>query len=245
MQNRIIFRKWLHRHSQSRIPASGKTSLLLVLLVLSATHAHTADIADSCAQLAQHASVKIIYTDLPMSEDHSHAAAALKALSGNTLGRQHNVYGLTYAKPKLDYEIRASFAESSRGKVCMAPDVTIKAGFTAMKIYLAQEIPDSCRKGIIREHELEHVATWKAHLRAGTRLMETPLRQAFAKSRVYESRSLAEQDLQPWVDEVVKPLKHQLFQHLINAQRAIDSPLSYGNVETRLRACPPTQGGKL
>lgn len=62
---------------------------------------------------------------------------------------------------------------------------------------------------------------------------------------MYESRNLAEQDLQPWVEEVAKPLERQLFQNLANAQRAIDSPLSYGYVETRLRARPPTQGGNL
>ena len=219
--------------------------LMLALLVLPATHAHAADIEDYCEQLARRASVKIIYMDLPMSEDHSHTAASLKVLSGNVLGQQHNVYGLTYAKPKLDYEIRANFSKSPEGKICMIPDVTIKAGFTAMNVYLAKEIPDSCRKRIIREHELEHVATWKSHLRAGTKLIENPLRQAFAKPRVYESKSLAEQDLRPWVDEVIKPLERRLFQSLTNAQLAIDSPLSYGYVETRLRACPPTQGGNL
>jgi len=74
-----------------------------------------------------------------------------------------------------------------------------------MKVHLAQEVTSSCRRQIIREHEYEHVAAWKSHMRAGTRLLENPLRVAFSEPRYYESSIAAEQDLKPWVSSMLNP----------------------------------------
>ncbi|MDO9233256.1 MAG: hypothetical protein Q8N02_02160 [Methylotenera sp.] len=206
---------------------------------MSQTPAHAGEPNNNCAQLAQPPLVRVIYTDVTITEDYTQSITSLKALSGHAMDQHHSVYGLTHATPKLDYEFKAAISSLPDGKVCMVPVVTIKAGFSDMQVYLAKELQDSCKKQIIREHEFEHVSAWKSHMRAGTKLMELPLKNAFAQPRQYDSRSQAEQDLRPWVQAVMKPLERRLMENIATAQRAIDSSFSYGNVENRLRTCPP------
>ena len=212
---------------------------LFLAITISQTPAQASELQNNCTQLAQPPLVSVIYTDLVISEDHTQTIASLKVLSGKAMDQHHSVYGLTHATPKLDYEFKAVIWPIPDGKVCMVPELTIKAGFSEMQVYLAKELQNSCRKQIIREHELEHVSTWKSHMRAGTKLMELPLQNIFSQPRTYDSISQAEQDLRPWVQSVMKPLEHKLMESVLNAQRAIDSPFSYGNVENRLRTCPP------
>jgi len=215
-----------------------KAALFLVITI-SQTLAHASEKNNNCAQLAQPPLVRVIYTEVTITEDYTQSIASLNALSGHTMDQHHSVYGLTYATPKLDYDFKAMISSMPDGKVCLVPEVMIKAGFSAIQIYLAKELQDSCRKQIIREHEFEHVSAWKSHMRAGTKLMELPLKNAFALPRQYDSISQAEHDLRPWVQEVMKPLERGLMESIATAQRAIDSPFSYGNVENRLRTCPP------
>jgi hypothetical protein len=213
---------------------------LMIALGLSfAISINAAELVNPCLQLASQSKIIINYTDIFVSEDYSKPTAYLKALADNALDQHHNVFGLTHAEPKLEYQLHANFAKSPDGKICAIPDLTINAGFTSMKVYLAQEVTSSCRRQIIREHEYEHVAAWKSHLRAGTRLLENPLRVAFSEPRYYESSIAAEQDLKPWVSSMIKPLEQRLFIGLNQAQHAIDSPMSYEHVEAKLRSCPP------
>ena len=212
---------------------------LFLVITISPTPAHAGEPNHNCAQLTQPPLVRVIYTDVAITEDYTQTIASLKAISGHAMDQHHSVYGLTQATPKLDYEFKAVISSLPDGKVCMVPEVIIKAGFSSIRVYLAKELEDSCRKQIIREHELEHVSAWKAHIRAGTKLMELPLKNAFSQPRQYDSISQAEQDLRPWVQAVIKPLEHRLMESVATEQHAIDSSFSYGNVENRLRTCPP------
>jgi hypothetical protein len=225
----------LHAHLKSH---QIKLTLFLIIAI-SQTSAYAGESHNNCAQLAQPPLVRVIYTDVAISEDYTQTIASLKALSGHVMDQHHSVYGLTHATPKLDYEFKAVILSLPDGKVCMVPEVTIKSGFSGMQVYLAKELQDNCRKQIIREHELEHVSVWKSHMRAGTKLMELPLKNAFLQARQYDSITLAEQDLRPWVQSIMNPLERRLMESIATAQHAIDSPFSYGNVENRLRTCPP------
>lgn len=211
---------------------------LWLVTALAPLPAQADETAIACNQAGLTPSVQVVYTDPLVGEDSSKTLATLKTLSGSSLDRSHHVYGLTHAEPRLDYELKATMFTMPGGKVCMVPEVLIKAGFTVMQIYLANELRDSCRKQVVREHELEHVSAWKTHFRAGTKLMENPLRQAFSQPRHYDSRNQAEQELRRWARDVITPLEQRLMENLASAQRAIDSPFSYRNVENRLRSCP-------
>jgi hypothetical protein len=189
--------------------------------------------------------VVVTFVDIATSENSSHTVKSLKSLSGNAGDLHHNVYGLTHAEPTFRYEIKSRWQISPTGETCMVPDVSIKMGFSSMRVYLARELDDSCRRNIVREHELEHVSAWKSHFRIGAKLLEEPLRAAFSRPRYYESTAQAQADLQPWVEEVLMPLHQQIIKSVASAQRAIDSSISYNHVRNRLRACPASANGAL
>ncbi len=199
----------------------------------------TAEAQEPCEQWAHEATVKVNYQDLVVSEDDTRPLVYLQSLSGKAMDRNHHVLGLTHADPILSYDVKAIMSITPKGIVCMVPEVTIKAGFSSMQVYLAREIEGDCRRQIIRDHELEHVSAWKAYLRAGSKMMELPLRRAFSKPRNYQTATQAEQDLHLWVQKVIQPMEQKLMESAALAQREIDSSLSYNSVETHMRNCPP------
>jgi hypothetical protein len=207
--------------------------------------AENGEIKDMFNSLVETAAVSVKFLDILNSENSSHTVKSLKSLSGKTGDLHHNVYGLTHAEPAFSYEIKSKWWISPTGKTCMVPDVSVKIGFSSMRVYLARELQDSCRKNIVRDHELEHVSAWKSHFRIGAKLLEEPLRLAFSQPRYYASKARAQADLQPWVEGVLKPLHQQIMKSVASAQRAIDSPISYNHVKNRLRNCPPSANGTL
>ncbi len=218
--------------------------VLLLLMQNDAAWAGNDEFQAKCIKLAK-AAVVITFMDITTSENSSHTVKTLKSLSGKTSDPHHNVYGLTHAVPTFSYEIKPRWLIGPAGRTCLVPDVSIKMGFSAMRIYLARELQDNCRKNIVRDHELEHVSAWKSHFRIGAKLLEEPLQQAFSQPRYYASKTQAQVDLRPWMEGVLKPFQHRLMKGVISAQRAIDSPLSYHHVKKRLHACPPSANGVL
>ena len=201
---------------------------------------HAAELENPCLQLASQAKINITYTDMPTSEDYSQSVTYLKSLAGKNFDQYHNVFGLTHAEPKLQYKVEESLTRSPDGRICAIPDLNILAGFNSMQVYIAKEVTSNCRIQTIRSHEYEHVSAWKNHMRAGTRLLENPLKTAFSEPRYYNSMIEAQQDLLPWVNSVIKPLEQRLFSGINLVQHTIDSPMSYETVEAKLRSCPPT-----
>ncbi|MDQ3186839.1 MAG: hypothetical protein M3Q16_10385 [Pseudomonadota bacterium] len=236
----------LHERSfKTRIRHLFPSLVLLLLMQNCAAWASDDEFRAACIKLGAAVAIVVTFTDIATSENSSHTVKSLKSLSGKTSDPHHNVYGLTHAEPTFSYEIKPRWQIGLAGQTCMVPDVSVKIGFSAMQIYLARELQDSCRKNIVREHELEHVLAWKSHFRIGAKLLEDPLRLAFSQPRYYASRTQAQVDLRPWAEGVLKPFQQRLMKGVTSAQRAIDSPISYNHVKKRLRACPPSTNGIL
>ncbi|SCY61481.1 hypothetical protein SAMN05216420_11045 [Nitrosospira sp. Nl5] len=233
------------RGYRTRIHFFFPSLVLLLLMQNDAAWASNDEFRTACIKLGETVAVVVTFMDIAASENSSHTLKSLKSLSGKTSDPHHNVYGLTQAEPTFSYEIKPRWGISPVGQTCMVPDVSVKMGFSAMRVYLARELQDSCRKNIVREHELEHVSAWKSHFRIGAKLLEDPLRRAFSQPRYYASRTQAQADLQPWAEGVLKPFQQRLMQGVASAHRAIDSPISYNHVKKRLRACPPSADGIL
>ena len=219
--------------------ASFFTGLLLLLLLPERMAlAGNDSFKAGCEKLMSPGKVVVAYTDITPAEDGSRTAKALQSVPGKTRDAHHHVYGLTHAQPEFRYKFRARWRTSTDGRTCMVPDVSVKLGFTAMRVYLARELNDSCRKNIVRAHELEHASAWRSHFRIGARMLEEPLRAAFSRPRYYASQNQARADSKPWVEGILKPLHQRLMNGAVAAQRAIDSPAAYQRVAQRLHACP-------
>lgn len=219
-----------------------KTYLQIVTLLLPCAALiswHPARAADGrCERIPASPSVTVVYDDFAVVEDYRKTVSELTALAGGATARNHNVYGLTVAEPRIDYQVTARLVTAADGSTCVAPDVLVRAGFRALTVYLASEIHDRCRLEAIREHEYEHVAVWRNHMRAGTRLFEVKLRQAFSRYRPVARAASAEAELQAWTRSELGPLEQRLYQSIEKAQASIDSSMSYDVVANRLRACP-------
>ncbi|HVW64545.1 MAG TPA: hypothetical protein VHB01_05980 [Nitrosospira sp.] len=193
----------------------------------------------SCRKLGDAVRIAATYRDIVPTEDSSRSVKSLRSLSGKTGDPYHHVYGLTHAEPAFSYRFMPRWHTGPDGQVCALPDVSVEIGFSSMRVYLARELQETCRKGVVRDHEMEHVSAWKSHLRAGARLLEGPLHQAFSQPRYYRTQAEAEAGLKLWVEEEMKLLWKRLMDSAITAHRTIDSPLSYNQVNNRLRNCPP------
>ena len=211
---------------------------LQILIYLAGLIPATSYAIQDCAQIARFASVEVDYDDPEVIVDERHNIQELKSLSGKGLVENQNVYGLTHAEAKLEYEVEGYMQAMSSGNICMVPQVKIHAGFSELKVYVADDLQDACRRQVVHDHEYEHVNVWRSHMRDGSRLMQAPVLQALAKPRMYADRWEAENALRPWVDNIVSAYQNRLFTNLNIAQQAVDSPASYQYVERRLKSCP-------
>ena len=156
----------------------------------------------------------------------------------------HNVYGLTHANPVYRLQVAPRTIADGSDRICAVPDIAIDLGFSEFVVYLAKELVDQCRQDIVRQHEQEHVNTWKSQLRASAQLLTTVLRRDIGEVRYYTSREETEAGVRAWAAEVAAPWLKRAIDSVIAAQRAIDTPVSYGSVTSRLRNCGQRiQGG--
>lgn len=218
--------------------AKFASCLVAALVCLGASGASADDFAERCKQLARQVKVSVTFEDLPVVIDESRSIQALNGLSGKRAGSHHNVYGVTHAKPYFRLSVVPKVVSDGHGNLCAMPDIFIRLGFSEMVVYLARELTDRCRRNIIWEHEQEHVNTWRAHLRASAQLLTTLLLREVGDSRTYASRDEVEAGIRSWADELVTPWANRMIASVSEAQQAIDTPVSYAEVASRLRTCP-------
>jgi hypothetical protein len=195
------------------------------------------DFNDRCAQLAAQAQISVTFQDRQVDSDDSRNIQALNGISGKPAGSNHNVYGLTYANPQFRMQVKPRAISDAGGSICAIPDLSIELGFSEFIVYLAKELTDPCQRDIIRQHEQEHVNTWKSHLRASAQLLTTVLRNNLGEPRRYASREEAEAGIRAWAGELVAPWAKRIITSVSEAQGSIDTPVSYGIVASRLRTC--------
>jgi hypothetical protein len=214
-----------------------KTMASAALTLVLAGNACADEFGERCAQLAQQAKITVTFQDRQVDSDDSRSIQALNGISGKTTADNHNVYGLTYANPTFRLNMTPRVIVDAAGPLCAVPDIAIELGFSQFIVYLASELTDPCRRDIVRQHEQEHVNTWKSHLRASAQLLGTALRNNLGEARRYATREEAEAGLRAWTTELVAPWAKKILASVVEAQKSIDTPVSYGIVASRLRTC--------
>ncbi len=217
----------------------------LVLAVFFATCANAADFAERCGQLTRQADITAVFQDRPATTDESKTVQALTVLSGKPTGGPNRILGLTHAKPSFQMAVVVRVISDAQGQTCAMPDIALTLSFADFIVYLAQDLSDPCRREVIRAHEQEHVSTWQSHLRASAQMLPLVLRRELGDARIYVSRDEADTAVRAWTTELISPWLKRITDAALEAQQAIDTPMSYANVVGRLRACPsPARGGR-
>jgi hypothetical protein len=211
-------------------------ALLLLLLAFSAG-ARGDEFTDRCAGLPQQVKVDVVFQDRDVMTDVTRNVQELNRIAAKPAGDHHNVYGVTHAKPTFRLTVTPRAITDGGARFCATPDIAIELGFSDFVVYLAKELTDPCRRDIIRQHEQEHVNTWKAHLRASAQLLAAALRRNIGEARFYASREETEAGVRAWSEALVGPWAKRILDSVTAAQGAIDTPVSYGIVTSRLRTC--------
>jgi hypothetical protein len=193
---------------------------------------------ERCEQLAASARLSVAFEDAPLTRDNTRGLDALKQIS--QLGPQpyHQVFGLTHAQTQTRYDLQWQTLRAPDGRVCAAPSLALKVGLKSLTVYLAQELTNPCRRAVVEEHEQEHVAVWRNHLRAGARLLEPVLRRSLMQPFYFSASDDVASALKQKVDATVGPLMQRLQEGIQASHQQIDAPLSYQAGAQRMMACP-------
>jgi hypothetical protein len=208
-----------------------------------AGYARADDFSDHCVLLPQEANITVVFHDRDVMTDDTRNIQELSRIAGRPPGDNHNVYGVTHAKPTFRVRVAPRVIAGNDGHVCAMPDIAIEFGFSEFVVYLAKELTDPCRRDIIRQHEQEHVNTWKSHLRASAQLLTTVLRRDVGAPRYFASQIEAENGVRFWAEQLVAPWPKRILEAITAAQGSIDTSVSYGIVTSRLRTCSQTIRG--
>lgn len=223
-----------------RSPASHCSLLGGIVFLALAMPASASEFETRCAALANSSSVTVSLIDLPPLIEQSRSISELKGMKGMRGDSHHHILGLTFGAPFIEYATKSTLiSDPHSSNVCLMPSLDLKIGLKELRIYLAKELNDPCRRNVILEHEQEHANTWRNHLRIASRLLAERIRTALGPARLFHNHEKASEALGPWLADTIKPFQQQLFQGIVASQQAIDSPHSYAMVEGRLRTCPP------
>jgi hypothetical protein len=124
-----------------------------------------------CAALGA-ARFDVVSVPLSMVEDDSLDTAALTTRSGENTA-QHRTFGLTSVSfgHATTSEMRV-IEERSTGRACGSPHVRVELSMQPVVVYLARELARApCRREATREHELRHVAIYRAMLDESTQAL--------------------------------------------------------------------------
>lgn len=228
--------------ASSRRPQAGHPALNLVVATLLFS-LPTAVMGGSgfevaCEKLASEAAIHVVFEDRPVSRDDSRKLDALKRLSGAGTNPYHSVLGLTHAEPTAGLDVMPRILTDVDGQVCGVSSLSLKLGFSALRVYLASELRDACRRRIVEEHELEHVTVWRNHLRVAARMLEVLLRRKLGEIAYFRTPAEADETLRRRAERLIAPLLKKLNDGIVADQQQIDSAASYQYLEGRLRACP-------
>jgi len=202
-----------------------RVPLLCALLLLVAAAPARAD----CDRLPPSVvSSKLI--DAPITLNHSFDHKALARLAAALALPGFRVLGLTRGNATVRFEVDiALFVDHTAGWECASPRITVSYGYSPMTVYVAREFaPGSCAYGVILDHEMRHVETYRSHLVAIEAGIDSALQRHFANkppSRlpIHATRpQLARELQQQWL-----PFIEAEMRRVEAAQALLDSPDEY------------------
>lgn len=215
-----------------------RMALAWLLVSSSAAAAQTDNFEQRCERLAQTASVSVAFEDTPVTWDTRRSADELRKLGPAQGNPYHTVLGLTHAKPTANIQVSHRSLTHPDGRTCIAGDIKLTLGFAELKVYLATELTNPCRRQIVEEHEADHVRIHRNHFRAGARMAE-PLIKKMLNLPIYASDAeAAEAELRRHTHEIIMPVAARITKVAMEANLEIDTPASYREISARLRACP-------
>jgi hypothetical protein len=216
-------------------PWHGSSVAALAALILLAAEAGSEPLAAfevRCAQLpASHFNVTM--DPIAYAQDETQSIDQLNLRSGHTPG-MHLTFGLTSVNFAFHttVEIR-SLEDRDRARACGTLDVDVGLSMQPITIYLAQELDGSpCARTATMEHELKHVAVFRAVLDEAARDLAADLAGAIGTG-LQRARGPAElqRQLNARVNDYLAEFMNRRRRELNDRQNEVDSPQEYARVK--------------
>ncbi|MEO5698882.1 MAG: hypothetical protein ABIS17_14225 [Casimicrobiaceae bacterium] len=173
-------------------------------------------------------------------EDYGESFRTLSRLNENMPGR-HRTVGLTQARLGYEFTLESRGLEDRRGgRVCARPSLSVVFSATPMTVYVAREFADDdCRRGAIRDHEMQHVGVYREYLGELVRQAETELSLVFGDQPIYArdaeaARRTTRERLRTFMHAFMQPR----YAELKARQAAIDTAEEYERLARRCAAVP-------
>lgn len=211
----------------------------LCLLGSTGALANPPDFMEECASLAAAARIEVLFEDGQITRNNRLGSLELKRMSSFDASPYHSVLGLTHAKPDLAIESSTRILTASDGRACTVPSLTVKLRFSELEVFLARDIPDECQRRFVEAHEMEHVAIWRTHFRAGAKMIQNRMQALFSKPLFAASKTELEHDLKSQVENELRSLLSALHAGARAANLQIDSAAAYQYANNQMmQTCP-------
>jgi len=224
-------------HAALRARRTCLAVLALAAALGAATVAAAETFAQRCAQLVDPARIVVVYEDQAPDRDDTLDIQALEGVAARRGDPNARILGLTHAEVSSQLQISARTLTAPSGQVCAAAQVRVTLGYEKFRVYIARNIGNACRRGVVEAHEREHVSIWRNYLRAGAQLLASQLRQDLGQPLLYDSMALADRGLSRHVQGVVAGHVRKLVENIVEANRQLDTPAAYQVEAGRLQAC--------
>jgi len=187
-----------------------------------------------CAAMAP-ARYKVDVVPMTITEDDTTGVAELTNKSGAS-PQEHRTYGLTVVNFGHETDSRLHMLEeTSSGRTCATPDIDVALSMRPATVYVARELSaDACQHEATRQHEMQHVAAYRALLDEAAVQLRADLPASIAASWTGPSAT----DIRIRFDDALRTYMRDFMraqhQRLAERQALIDTPEEYARVG---RAC--------
>lgn len=195
------------------------------------------DFVARCSQLFDPARIVVVYEDRAPERDDMQDIQTLEGIAARRGDPNTRLLGLTQAEISTQMQMSARTVSAPNGRVCAVPQVRVTLGYESFRVFVARNIGNACRRGVVEAHEREHVSIWRNYLRAGAQLLANQIRQDLAQPLVYETMAHADRGLSRHVQGLVAGHVRTLVANIVEANRQLDTPAAYQIEAARLQAC--------
>lgn len=192
-----------------------------------------------CARLPA-SRVTVVAGSIAPAENDSLSYRALSTLASE-IPEASRTYGLTHTSFREDAQVEATGLSDKRGgRACFRPQVRVELTMQPMQVYIASEVSgDACRREVLLEHEMKHVAAYREHLREAVADLERELPDVFGQ-RVFYARDPAqsEGEMRDRLAGFMRAFMAESVRNLKARQDAVDSPEEYARVNQACGGMP-------
>lgn len=181
-----------------------------------------------CTRLPQ-PHYEVLALPITFTEDLTQSLRSLSSMH-EAAQLNHRTVGLTQARLSYESTLEGKGIEERwGGRVCARPHVRVVFSAAPMTVYVARELAaDDCRRELIREHEMRHVAVYRTYLAEIVERARRELPAVFGAEPIYSASAYESQEqLRVRLQTFMHSFMQVGYAELRARQAQIDTPEEY------------------